>query len=490
VSVLAEVASRLRRWGLRVPLRVYFALLMVLSVAVLGGVNRFYLETRLLEVLEGELEMRALDLARYLGADSLDLVLHQDVVALQEVLSDARRNSPDVVYAFVTDPTGQVLAHTFESDFPNSLRFLNHVADEREYQVRTVRIFGERFRDFAIPLHDGDVGVLRLGVRDGRILNQVALVRRELMLFLLAAAVVSAIAAYLLTYFRLRPLATVIRTLEQFEPGKHFEPIAVRRRDEVADLAAKVNDVMARLDASHRQMRHTEKLVAAGMLASGLAHEINNPLSGLQNCVRRIVAVPGDARQIEEYADAILDATAHIERVVGGLLDFSRSAPRKRGPSDFRDAVGKGLDLTTFRLEKNGIQLVQRAPDEPVPIFAAEAQIVQVVVNIVLNAVDAMPAGGRLDVILTREGSAAVLRITDTGYGIAAEQLPRVFEPFFTTKEVGKGTGLGLAVTHSIVTEHGGRVEIHSTPGRGTEVNISLPLYLDGEEWGNVDAGR
>jgi two-component system NtrC family sensor kinase len=472
--------ARLRCWQLRIPLRVHFALLMVLAVAVLGGVNRFYLETRLLEKLEGELDARALDLARYLSADSVDLVLQQDVVGLHKVLSDARRSSPDVVYAFVTDPTGQVLAHTFESDFPESIKFINRATETTEYQVRSVRIFGERFRDFAVPLYHGDVGVLRLGVRDGRILEQVAAVRRELMLFLLAAAVVGATAAYFLTYYRLRPLATIIATLERFEPGKHFEPIAVWRRDEVADLAARINEVMARLDASHRQMRHTEKLVAAGMLASGLAHEINNPLSGLQNCVRRIVAVPRDAGRIEEYAEAMLDATKHIERVVCGLLDFSRTTPHKRSRADFRNVLSKGLDLAAYRLEKNGIQLVQKVPEEPVFIFVAQAQIVQVVVNTVLNAIDAMPAGGRLEIMLAQQGTEAALQIVDTGCGIAADHLPRVFEPFFTTKEAGKGTGLGLAVTQSIVTEHGGRIEIRSQPGSGTAVNVVLPLSLDG----------
>ena len=486
--MLAEAIARLRRWPLRVPLRIHFSLLVVLTVALLGGVNRFYLETRLLEKLENELEMRALDLARYLSADSVDLVLQQDVVGLHKVLSDARRNSPDVVYAFVSDPTGQVIAHTFDSDFPESLKFINHVTADTEHQVSIVRIFGERFRDFAVPLYHGDVGVLRLGVRDGRILAEVAHVRRELILFLLAAVVASATAAYFLTYFRLRPLAAVVSTLERFEPGKPVEPIMVRRHDEVADLALKVNEMMARLDASYRQMQQTEKLVAAGMLASGLAHEINNPLSGLQNCVRRIVAAPQDTRQIEEYGAAVLDATKHIERVVSGLLDFSRTAPQKRSWADFRNIVDKGLDLAAFRLQKNGIQLVRDTPQEPVPILAAEAQIVQVVVNIVLNAIDAMPAGGRLEITLAREGTEAALQIVDSGCGITADHLPRLFEPFFTTKDVGKGTGLGLAVTHSIVTEHGGHIEIRSSPHHGTAVKVTLPLCLDGEECEDIDA--
>jgi two-component system NtrC family sensor kinase len=464
------------------------ALLMALAVALLGGVNRLYLETRILNELEDELELRALSFARYLGAESVSLVLHQDLVGLHQLLSDARSSGSDVEYAFIMDPTDKVLVHTFESDFPEQLRFLNRYREREGYQVRRIEIFGERFRDFALPLHRGELGVLRLGVRDGRILARVTSVRRELTLLLFGVMALSATAAYMFTYFGLRPLAAITAALRRFEPGRHHEAIIPRRNDEVGDLAREVNLVTARLHNSHGQMMQAEKMAAAGLMASGIAHEINNPISGLQNCLRRIQAKPEDVRQTKEYTTLMLQATEHIEAVVRGLLDFSRSAPKQMCVVDLRGVVTKALHLSAFEIQKNRIDLQQAIPEEPVWVCGDEAQLVQVVVNVVLNAIDAMPGGGVLRVGLHPEDGQVTLRIRDDGVGIPPEHLPRVIEPFFTTKGIGKGTGLGLAVTQGIILDHKGRVDINSSPGAGTEVKIQLPLQPVSQESGHEAA--
>ena len=475
-------------WRPRLTLRVRFALLMALAVALLGGVNRLYLDTRILNELEEELELRALSFARYLGAESVNLVLRQDLVGLQKLLNDARTSDADVEYVFIMDPTDKVLVHTFEPDFPDQLRLLNRYRERGGYQVRRIEIFGERFRDFAVPLYHGELGVLRLGVRDGRILARVTSVRRELTLVLFAIMALSATAAYLFTYFGLRPLAAITGALERFEPGRHCETTVPRRDDEVGDLARKVNLVTARLHNSYKQMMQTEKMVAAGLMASGLAHEINNPISGLENCLRRIQAQPENVRQIKEYTAIMLEATQHIEAVVRGLLDFSRTAPRQLRMIDLRDVVTKALSLSAFRLHKHRIDLQRTIPDEPVRVRGDEAQLIQVVVNVVLNAIDAMQTGGLLHVVLDREDDEVLLRIRDDGVGIASEHLPRVFEPFFTTKGMGKGTGLGLAVTQGIIVDHQGRVDIDSSPGTGTVVTIRFPLWPESQECGHEAA--
>ncbi|MBI3782213.1 MAG: hypothetical protein HY270_02310 [Deltaproteobacteria bacterium] len=449
----------------------------MLAVAFIGGIHRLYLDNRLLNELEEELELRALGFARYLCAESVDLVLDQDLVGLQKLLVDARNSSPDVAYAFIMDPRDNIVVHTFESDFPEQLRVLNRYRGGDGYQVQRIEIFGERFRDFALPLFRGELGVLRLGVRDKRILSRVTSIRRELTLLVLGVMILSATIAYLWTYFSLRPMAAITGALERFEPGRHCETILPRRDDEIGDLAVKINSVTARLHSSHQQMMQTEKMVAAGVLASGIAHEINNPISGLQNCLRRIQANPEDVRQTTEYTAVMLRATEHVEAVVRSLLAFSRRTPRQQDVIDLRDVIAKGVVLADFRLQKTRIELRQTIPDESAWVLADEAQLVQVVVNLVLNAIDAMPGGGVLQIALDCGDGFATLRVRDDGMGIAPEHLSRVFEPFFTTKGVGKGTGLGLAVTHGIILDHGGRIDIDSLPGAGTEVRIQLPLH-------------
>ncbi|MFI5399106.1 MAG: ATP-binding protein [Candidatus Binatia bacterium] len=464
------------RRRLQLTLRLQSALLVVLSVAFIGGIHRLYLDTRILNELENELEQRALSFARHLAAESVDLILDQDFVGLQKLLISARDTGSDIAYAFVTDPTDRILVHTFDSDFPEELKLLNRYREREGYQVQRTDIFGERFRDFALPLYHGDLGVLHLGVRDKRILSRLAVVRRELTLLVFVIMVLSAAVTYVWTSFSLRPLAAITGALERFEPGRHCETIVPDRDDEIGDLAAKVNLVMTRLHHSQAQMMQTEKMVAAGLMASGIAHEINNPISGLQNCLRRIQAKPDDVRQIQEYTVLMLAAAEHVEKVVQSLLTFSRNAPKQMDVIDLRSVVTRALPLVAFRMQKNRVDLRQTVPDDPVWVYGDQAQLVQVLVNVVLNAIDAMPAGGVLQIALGCEDSHAALRVRDDGGGIASEHLSRVFEPFFTTKGVGKGTGLGLAVTHGIILDHAGHITVDSWPGAGTEVKIQLPL--------------
>jgi len=474
--------GRVARWRPRLTLRVRFALMMVMAVTLIGGVHRFYLDTRILSELEGELELRTLSFAHHLCAESLSLILNHDVVALDKLLNDAQNTYSDIAYVFILDPRDKVLGHTFESDFPEQLKVLNRYREPDGHQVRRVEIFGEEFRDLAVPVYRGQLGVLRIGVRDRRILSRVTSTRRDLNLLVFAVLALSATMAYLWTDFSLRPLAAITSALERFEPGRHHEKIVPRRDDEIGDLARKINMMTARLHDSHERMMQTEKMVAAGLMASGIAHEINNPISGLQNCLRRIQARPDDVEQIREYTALMLHATEHVEAVVQSLLNFSRSAPKQVDVIDLREVVQQALSLSEFRLGKNRIDLQQATPAAPVWVRGDERQLIQVVVNVVLNAIDAMPAGGVLRVAVEREDGSVALNVRDNGVGIPREHLSRVFEPFFTTKDIGKGTGLGLAVTQGIVLDHDGRISMDSRPGSGTEVKILLPLWTAEEE--------
>ena len=464
--------SRLRP---RLSQRIRLALLMAVAVAVLGGANRLYFETRFLDELETELEWRGLGLARYLAAESVDLVMLHDRIGLQRLLDNAEQTTPDFAYAFLLDPSNRVLAHTFDGGFPDEIADLNRFREPRGHSIERIEVFGETFRDFAVPLHSSALGVLRVGVRDRRILDRIAAVRRELLLLMFGAMLVAAGGAFLLTSIGLRPLDRIAAALERFEPGRHREAIELDRNDEIGDLARKINEVTARLHEAHRHLVRTERMASVGVMASGVAHEINNPITGIQNCVRRIRARPADAAQVEEYAEVMLAATEHIAGVVRGLLDFSRGGEPRRAEVDLRTVLDKALDLAGHRLEKRGVEIARTQPDRPVRTLGDDGRLTQVVVNLLLNAVDAMPEGGQVELRLSREGSDAVLRISDEGAGIPSEQLDRVFEPFFTTKQVGEGTGLGLAVSHGIVTDHGGSIGLQSVVGAGTVVTVRLP---------------
>ena len=229
---------------------------------------------------------------------------------------------------------------------------------------------------------------------------------------------------------------------------------------------------------SEEQLLHLQRLAAAGQLSAAYAHEINNLLTGVlgyASLVRRMVA---DRPAVASDVDRIREQAERIAQLVRHLLDLSRRGGGTREQVDLSMVVDRVLGLRERPLKRANVEIV-RTYSEVVPrVEVVPEEIEQVVLNILNNAVQAMPKGGRLEVHLTvDEGEGQVcLEIKDTGCGIPPEVLPRVFEPFFTTKPRGQGTGLGLYVSRCIVERHGGTMAIRSEVGVGTSVQVFLPL--------------
>lgn len=229
---------------------------------------------------------------------------------------------------------------------------------------------------------------------------------------------------------------------------------------------------------SEEQLLHLQRLAVAGQISAAYAHEINNLLTGVlgyASLVRRMVAdrpaVANDVDRIREQAERIAQLARH-------LLDLSRRESSAPESVDLGMLVDRVLGLRERQFKRLNIT-IRRVYGEMLPrVEAVPEEIEQVVLNIVNNAVQAMPKGGRLEVRLWlhEDGQQVCLEIKDTGCGISPEALPRVFEPFFTTKPRGQGTGLGLYVSRRIVERHGGTIAIHSEVGVGTTVQIALPL--------------
>jgi len=226
----------------------------------------------------------------------------------------------------------------------------------------------------------------------------------------------------------------------------------------------------------HKQLMHADRLATIGQLAAGVAHELNEPLSsilGFAQLAKRDPALPeGAAQDIEK----IVTASLHAREIIKKLLLFARQTPTFKGPMDLNSVILGAIDLFKHYFEKEGIELVCVLCPE-MPVMTADAgQLTQVLVNLVVNAVQAMPEGGKLIVQTHVEDRHAVCIVEDTGVGMTEEILDRLFVPFFTTKEVNQGTGLGLPVVHGIITAHGGTIDVKSRPGRGTTFIIRLPI--------------
>jgi len=224
------------------------------------------------------------------------------------------------------------------------------------------------------------------------------------------------------------------------------------------------------------QLRHADRLATIGVLAAGVAHELNEPLGnilGFAQLAKKCQGLPDSARHDIEKIES---ASLHAREVIKKLLIFARQMPPEKRQVNLNHVVEEGLYFFEARCAKAGIELeCSLAPDLP-EITADAAQLNQVVVNLVMNALQAMPEAGKLTVRTQVCAHDVCLIVEDTGIGMSEKVLERVFVPFFTTKDVGEGTGLGLPVVHGIVTSHGGTIQVESKVGRGTRFEIRLPV--------------
>jgi signal transduction histidine kinase len=268
--------------------------------------------------------------------------------------------------------------------------------------------------------------------------------------------------------------------------------------DEFAEVAREMNAMCGKLTeaqsriqeeagariAALEQLRHADRLMTVGKLASGIAHELGTPLNVVS--IRASMIASGDTSPEEttEYAQIIADASKRMARIIRQLLAFARRSPADKSLQDVRLLARDTLELLRPLAEKSDIRLELRCDEEDTEAKVDGGELQQALTNLVVNAIHAMPDGGRIEVTIDRdrlisaqgERPSLRVRVRDEGLGIPAEDLPHVFEPFFTTKDVGEGTGLGLSVTHGIIEDHGGRIGVESAPGIGTSFTIHLPL--------------
>ena len=223
------------------------------------------------------------------------------------------------------------------------------------------------------------------------------------------------------------------------------------------------------------QLRHADRLATLGQLAAGVAHELNEPLNGIVGFAQLAKKTPALPAAAERDMERIVNAALHAREVVRKLLLFSRQTPPQKTRVALDGLVRDALSLVEPRMARDGIELVcELAPGLP-QITADPSQIQQVVINLAVNAIQAMSQGGRLRLRTRAEAGFVVLTVEDTGVGMSEDVLRRIYTPFFTTKDVGQGTGLGLPVIHGIVTAHGGTIAVRSRVGEGTTFEIRLP---------------
>ena len=302
-----------------------------------------------------------------------------------------------------------------------------------------------------------------------------------------------------------RPLDGMMAFTRQIGEGDFSKRIVVRGRDELSNLAAAMNQMCDQLAASREtvrketearisaleQLRHTERLATLGRLSSGIAHELGTPLNVVSGRAKLISDENLKKEDIIECSRIIKEQVERMAKLIRQLLDFARRRAPQKSRVDLKQLSAQVLEMLKPAAGKQNVTLALEE-NEDIPLASIDPfQIQQVLINLVMNGIQAMPEGGHLEVGLQKkyagrsprssvlESNFVTISIRDEGEGIPENNIDHLFEPFFTTKSVGQGTGLGLSIAYGIVREHGGWIDVQSRVGKGSCFTIYIPLEVD-----------
>jgi two-component system NtrC family sensor kinase len=327
------------------------------------------------------------------------------------------------------------------------------------------------------------IGALYVGLLEAPFLERMSAITGSLLVMLSVATLVSLALILLVTHLVLRPIGQIIRMSHRVVEGDLTARVEMDPPGEMGELCRAVDGMAEAVcqreerlkQATARQITQSEKLASIGRLASGIAHEINNPLTSVMTFAHLLREKENLDKQDTEDLDLIIHETKRAADIVQGLLDFARERPAVKEPLSINDVVERTVRLIRNQKLFREITIEEELGGGLPPVNGDANRLQQVVLNLCLNAREAMTDRGTIHIETRAESGRVILEIRDTGHGIKAEDLEQIFEPFFSTKPVGQGTGLGLSVSYGIVDQHDGRIEVESEEGVGTRFTVLLP---------------
>jgi len=347
-------------------------------------------------------------------------------------------------------------------------------------------VVNERYITAYEPIRDPDgrvVGALYVGMLEAPFVQPQKAMFSVFLLAVALTTLASLILLFLVTKRMLRPIDRVVAMARRVVAGDLSARVGIRPGGELGLLCKAVDEmadaVVAREEqlklATSRQLGQSEKLASIGRLAAGIAHEINNPLTGVLTFATLMQEKPNLDDQDREDLELIVRETTRVRDIVRGLLDFARESPHEKRLLHLNGIIRRTTRLLRNQKEFRHITIEEKL-DEDIPwMLGDENQIQQVLLNLALNACEAMPDRGTLTISTFTLDGQIIVTVADTGHGIKPEDVNKIFDPFFTTKPAGKGTGLGLSVSYGILQQHNGLIEVNTELGKGTTFTLMFP---------------
>ncbi len=426
------------------------------------------------DTIRNELQNRGRSLVALMAVSTADDVLSENLGSLAEVMERIKRQ-PAVLSAAIVDVRNRVLASTNAAEVGT---FAPADPPERIHSGQSSHTL-----EFEGPIRAAGhtIGTVFLHMTTARMEREISAIRNDGMLMILAALLIGSAAAWALSFTVTRNLHLLTGAAQRVAEGHPDVSVDIRSKDEVGTLAAAFNEMVAALARSahqveqeHQKRIRVEQLACAGEFAASIAHEIRNPLTAIVNAVQVLDSDQVGDTERAELRGIVLEESGRLQRILQDFLGFAKMRPPERAPVDLCRLVRQVTSLAQVDARnRSDIQFEVECPDSPVRVTVDGDQIKQVLWNLIRNALEAMPDGGRVRVAVRRGAATGDVEIADTGKGIPQRLLNRIPHPFTTGRR--GGTGLGLALAARILMMHGSELHVASEVGQGTTVRFSLP---------------
>jgi len=498
-----------------ISLRTKFLGIIIGLIVLVGLASIGFVRTIVYHKLANELQKKGVFIAEHIAEESTSAILTEDILALQTLAIDYKKFEEDIVYIFFLDYKGEVLAHTFGETFPKDLIEANIISPTQIYNIQSLATERGAILDIAVPVLKGEAGVVRVGILQEPVKRGVENIVKLIIWGIIGISILGGIVAITFAGTITKPISKLTKIVEAIGGGDLEQKVHINTRDEIGRLGVAFNKMSKdikgllqkkeelttaaielaeresakadELEKAYHELRDTqmmlvqsEKLSALGELGAGVAHELNSPLAGVLSLIRTYLKEkdPGS----EEYQDLkdMQEACEHMAKIIKDFSTFTRKSTGELTDVNITDVIESTLSFSARQIEKQGIK-IEKDYDNNLPLIKGdESQLRQVVLNMVTNARDAISGEGTLKIVTrksnTDKGQFVEIEFSDTGVGISKEDIGRIFDPFFTTKRPGKGVGLGLSITHTIVKNHNGEILVDSEVGKGSTFIIRLPV--------------
>jgi signal transduction histidine kinase len=426
-----------------------------------------------------ELEKRALSVAGNLSDRVANNILLKDHFQTTKDINEVLTKEADIEYIFVTNEEGRIIAHTFNSELPPDILLWNPL-DNRTTNIQLLDTEKGYIRDVGVKVFNSTKSELHLGIREDDLESTITRLRKITVPIIIFVTLAGVVASFVFSRLLTEPLNKFIEFTKVLGRGEFGKRVDVSYGDEIGYLARNFNRLSMELKNVKEKMEEAytythlieaEKVSTIGQISSGLAHELKNPLTTLKMLFQAFREQPD---MTKEDAEVISSEIEKIDIIITRFLGFVKQKSLQVSEINVNTLMDRVLSLCSFDITNNDITLQKDMIGTLPHIKGDRALLEHVFLNLILNAVQAMPNGGEINIASKADDGFVEVVISDKGGGIQSNIRSKVFEPFFTTKE--NGTGLGLSIVYNIVKSHGGKVFFDSNEDTGTKFTVRLPI--------------